>query len=91
MDESPFPPAGEPIPPEAEAVARDAVRPQGQLRGERQPPQQFLSREVGLVSPTIPPRASQELERGRSANADAELSSPYDSADSTPRPVEVDV
>ena len=42
MDEPPFPPAGEPIPDEAEAVARDAVRPQDQLRGERHPPQQYI-------------------------------------------------
>ena len=82
MDESPFPPAGEPIPPEAEAVARDAVRPQGQLRGERQPPQPIPESGFGLASPIELPRASHELERGRPVQAVIGLSSPHESADS---------
>ena len=71
MDEPPFPPAGEPIPDEAEAVARDAVRPQDQdqLRGERHPPQQLSSRGCGQLTQRDQPSTSQELNRGRSADA----------------------
>ena len=79
MDEPPFPPAGEPIPDEAEAVARDAVRPQDQLRGERHPPQQFSSRGCGQLTQRDQPSTSQELNRGRSADAVAEFSSSHES------------
>ena len=79
MDESQFPPAGEPIPGEAEAVARDAVRPQGQLRGERQPPQPLSSQGCGQLTQRDQPSASQELNRGRSADAVAEFSSAHES------------
>ena len=79
MDEPPFPPAGEPIPDEAEAVARDAVRPQDQLRGERHPPQQLSSRGCGQLTQRDQPSTSQELNRGRSADADAEFSSAHES------------
>ena len=85
MDEPPFPPAGEPIPDEAEAVARDAVRPQDQLRGERHPPQQFSSRGCGQLTQRDQPSTSQELNRGRSADAVAENSSSHESRwDPTP-------
>ena len=79
MAESPFPPAGEPIPDEAEAVVRDTIRPQDQLRGERHPPQQIPTRGCGLLTLRDQPSTSQGLTRGRSADASTEFSSSHES------------
>ena len=87
MDEPPFPPAGEPIPDKAEAVVRDALRLQDQLRGERHPPQQIPTRGCGLLTLSDQPSTSQGLTRGRSADASTEFSSSPESRwDPTERP-----
>ena len=83
MDESPFLPAGNPIPPEAEAVVRDAVRPRTSCEEDASLPSKFLSRDFGLDSPIELPRASHKLERGRPIKSVIGLSSPHGSVDPT--------
>ena len=83
MGESPFLPAGNPIPPEAEAVARDAVRPKTSCEEGASHSSKFLKRGIGLDSPIEPPRASHELKGGRSIESVIESSSPYGSVDPT--------
>ena len=69
MDESPFLPAGSPIPPEAEAVVRDAVRPRTSCEGDASLPSEFLKQDDGPDSPIKTPRASHELKGGRPIEA----------------------
>ena len=83
MDESPFLPAGNPIPPEAEAVVRDAVRPRTSCEEDASLSSKFLNRDFGLDSPIEPPRASHKLKRGRPIESVIESSSPYGSVDPT--------
>ena len=75
MAEPPPPRARKPIPSEAEAVVRDALRPQDELRGERHPPQQIPSRGCGLPTLRDQPSTSHGLTRGRSAVASTKFSS----------------
>ena len=83
MGESPFLPAGNPIPHEVEAVARDVVRPRTSCEEDASLSSKFLNRDFGLDSPIEPPRASHKLKRGRPIESVIESSSPYGSVDPT--------
>ena len=77
------------MPDEAENVVRDAPRPQEEQQGGRNPPLKslYVSRDCGLNSLIIKPRANHELTRGQSAVATTELpSSPESRWDPTDRP-----
>ena len=71
------------IPPEAEAVVRDTVRPRTSCEEGASLSSKFLKRGFGLDSPIKPPRASHELKRGRPIESVIESSSPYGSVDPT--------